>query len=312
MWVLCAYSFSGKYCLHLLVRVGPTQLKINQAKAIAEIGNQQCFAALDSDGIWKLSIKKYVPLVCVALHDGSGFPFELEKHCLLAAGDRLFEEDPHTAKLVVSQPIVLAGADSRYYYDLNRPPEHCDEMIVFGRRVWKQDVHPLSSLAKQRHEKFYALFKALLNKLVELFGYCLVIDVHSYNYSRIDRETPLFNLGTSRFKWEDEHLFTRQWKKALADTTFPGVKLPLAENDVFWGRGYLLQWVQREFPKNCLTMPVDIKKIYCDEVTGAIKPLQFRRLSHLLNKTIQSTSAVSRWDTCPAFLSPGEYSAGVD
>ncbi len=109
----------------------------------------------------ELSIKEYVPLLCVALHDGSGFPLELEPHCLLASAERIFEEDPHTAELVVSQPIVLSGMDSRYFYDLNRSAEHCDQTIVFGRRVWKNDVHPLSSLAKQRHETFYELFKVL-------------------------------------------------------------------------------------------------------------------------------------------------------
>jgi hypothetical protein len=267
-------------------------MRINQAKALAKIGNLQCFGALDSDGIWKISIKEYVPLVCVALHDGSGFPFELEQHCLLASEDRIFEEDPHTAKLVISQPIVVSGMDSRYYYDLNRSPEHCDQTVVFGRRVWKKDVHPLSSLAKQRHEKFYALFKVLVNKLVELFGYCIIIDIHSYNYSRIDRETPLFNLGTTKFKRKDEHLFVHQWKRVLAHIKFPGVKLSVAENDVFRGEGYLLQWVQREFPKTCLTIPIDIKKIYCDEVTGEIYPLQFRRLTQELNHAIHSVARI--------------------
>jgi hypothetical protein len=182
--------------------------------------------------------------------------------------------------------------DSRYYYDLNRFPEHCDQTVVFGRRIWKKDVHPFSSLAKHRHGEFYALFSVLIDKLVELFGYCLIIDVHTYNYSRIDRETPLFNLGTAKFKREDEHLFARQWKQALADIKFPGVKLTMAENDVFYGQGYLLQWVQRQFPKNCLTIPIDIKKIYCDEMTGRIYPLQFRRLTQELNKAIHSVSVI--------------------
>jgi hypothetical protein len=266
--------------------------KVCQTKALTKIRNHQCFDAIDSDGIWKISIKEYVPLVCVALHDGSGFPFELEQHCLLGSEDRIFEEDPHTAKLVVSQPIVLSGMDSRYFYDLNRAPEHCDQTTVFGRRIWEKDIHPLSSLAKQRHEKFYALFNVLVDKLVELFGYCLIIDIHSYNYSRIDRETPLFNLGTAKFKREEEHLFACQFKHVLADIKFPGVKLTMAENDVFWGKGYLLEWVQREFPKTCLTIPIDIKKIYCDEASGRIYPLQFRRLTQELNKAIHSASVI--------------------
>jgi hypothetical protein len=277
-------------------------IRICQTKALAKIRNQQCFSALDSDGIWKLSIKEYVPWVCVALHDGSGFPFELEQHCLLSSADRIFEEDPHTAKLVVSQPIVVSGLDSRYYYDLNRSPEHCDKTTVFGRRVWKKDIHPLSLLAKQRHEKFYALFKVLVNKLVDLFGYCLIIDIHSYNYSRIDRETPLFNLGATKFKREDEHLFVRQWKQALEDIKFPGIKLPVAENDVFRGEGYLLQWVQREFPKTCMTIPIDIKKIYCDEVTGKIYPFLFRRLTQELNKAIDLAPVIFQEGRLSQFL----------
>ena len=266
--------------------------KINQANAFAKINNQECFNAVDSDGIWKISIREYVPLVCVALHSGSGFPSELEQHCLLSAADRIFEEDPHTDELVFSQPIVLSGIDSRYYYDLNRSPEHCDQTTVFGRRVWKNDVHPLSALAKQRHEKFYELFKVLLEKLVELYGYCLIIDIHSYNYSRIDRETPLFNLGTVNYTRQDEHLFARQWQQALADIRFPGIKIPVAENDVFKGEGYLLRWLQREFPQTSLTICLDIKKIYCVEATGELYPLQFRRLTEILNKAIRSTTHI--------------------
>ena len=266
--------------------------KISQANVIAKINNQECFSALDPDGIWKVSIREYVPLVCVALHSGSGFPVELEQHCLLTSADRIFEEDPHTEELVVSQPIVMSGMDSRYFYDLNRSPEHCDQTVVFGRRVWKQDVHPLSSLARQRHRKFYSLFKVLVDKLVELFGYCLIVDIHSYNYSRIDRETPLFNLGTANYKREEEHLFASQWTQVLAGISFPGIKIPVAENEVFNGDGYLLHWLQCEFPESCLTVSIDIKKIYCDEVTGELYPLHFGRLTQILNEAIRSTTRV--------------------
>ena len=268
-------------------------IKLSQKNVFQKINNQQCFCALDSEGIWKISIKEYVPLICMALHDGSAFPFELEQHSLLASKDRILEEDPHTAKLVASQPIVISGLDSRYFYDLNRSPDHCDQTTIFGQRIWKNDYHPLSSQAKQRHERFYALAKALIDKLIELFGYCLIVDIHSYNYSRIDRETPLFNLGTTRFQREEERLFVRQWKHVLGGIKFAGIKLPVAENDVFKGQGYFLQWVKREFPNTCLTIPIDIKKIYCDETTGEIYPLQFNRLAQELNKAIHSASVIT-------------------
>jgi len=265
---------------------------LNQTEALAKINNQECFDACDSEGIWKISIKEYTPLVCVALHDGSSFPPELAKSCLLAPGDRVYEEDPHTAKLVAAQPIVVSGLDSRYYYDLNRSPENCAQTTAFGRQIWENNVHPLASLAKQRHERFYTLVNGLVGKLVEIFGSCLIIDVHSHNFSRIDRETPLFNLGTAEFKWEYERLFVQQWKQDLAEIKFPGVKLPVAENDVFLGKGYFLQWVQQTFPRTCLTIPVDMKKIYCNEETGEVYPLQFRRLAQELNRAIRSATVL--------------------
>jgi hypothetical protein len=265
---------------------------MNQTEALAKIRNQECFGASDSDGIWKIRIREYVPLVCVALHDGSSFPPELEKSCLLTSEDRIFEEDPHTAELVSSQPIVVSALDSRYYYDLNRSPENCAQVTAFNRQIWKKDVHLLASLAKQRHERFYVLVNELVGKLVELFGSCLIIDVHSHNFSRIDRETPLFNLGTAELKREDELLFVQQWKQELANIRLPGVKLPVAENDVFLGQGYFLWWAQQEFHRTCLTIPVDMKKIYCDEATGEIYPLQFKRLAQELNKAILSATAI--------------------
>lgn len=275
---------------------------MNQTEALTKIRSQECFDACESHGIWKISIKEYVPLVCLAVHDGSSFPLELEQSCLLSPDERIYEEDPHTARLVASQPIVLSSLDSRYYYDLNRPPENCAQTTAFGRQIWKKNVHPQSSLARQRHELFYALVNGLVGKLVELFGSCLIIDVHSHNFSRINRETPLFNLGTSQFKREEEHLFVRQWKPILEEIKFPGVKMLVAENDVFLGQGYLLQWVQREFPQTCLTIPVDIKKIYCDEVTGEIYPLQFRRLAQELNRAIHSASVIFKEGRLPQLL----------
>lgn len=287
-------------------------IRLNQTEALRKIKHQQCFGALDTDGIWKISIREYAPLICVALHDGSGFPHELEKHSLLPPEDRIFEEDPHTAKLVESQPVVISGGDSRYYYDLNRAPAHCDQTTVFGRRIWKEDIHPLSSQAKQRHAVFYEIIRALVGKIVDLFGYCLIVDIHSYNYSRIDRETPLFNLGTTQFKRKEEYLFVCQWKRVLADINFPGMKHLVAENDVFEGKGYFLQWMQREFPNTCLTVPLDIKKIYCDEVTGEIYPLQFRRLTDDLNSAIHSASFIFQQGCAPQIVPPFECSGEVD
>ena len=97
-------------------------------------------------------------------------------------------------------------------------------------------------------------------------------------------------------------MFVQWWKQELADVKFPGVQLPVAENDVFLGKGCFLQWVQREFPPTCVTIPVDIKKIYCVKVTGVVYPLQFRRVARELNKAILFASGYFQEGCLPRAL----------
>jgi N-formylglutamate amidohydrolase len=263
--------------------------KISQRKALKKIDNLEHFIASDIDGVWNISIRKYVPLVCLALHDGSSFPSALEKECLLTPVERRFEEDPHTAKLVEASPIVVSGLDSRYFYDLNRKPGACGENIVFGREVWKQGTHPSPGLARERHHRFYTLVNRLLGKLIELYGSCLIMDVHSYNYSRILRETPLFNLGTTTVDQNRYRPVVAYLSSELAKIRIAGETIGVAENDVFLGAGYFAHWASAQHP-GCLTLPLDIKKVYCDEKTG--EPLQFTMecLAGGLHSAIQRTA----------------------
>ena len=68
---------------------------MKQSECLEKIRSQQPFGVRGHDDIWKISIKEYVPLVCVALHDGSAFPSELGQHCLLTTEERTWDqEDP--------------------------------------------------------------------------------------------------------------------------------------------------------------------------------------------------------------------------
>ena len=68
-----------------------------------------------------------------------------------------------------------------------------------------------------------------------------------------------------------------------------GEKTSLAENDVFLGAGYLARWVNDRHP-DCLALPLDIKKVYCDEMTGEACQFTMDQLADGLHSAIQRTS----------------------
>lgn len=258
-------------------------------QAIQKIRNQECFSACDIDGAWKISIKDYVPLVCLALHDGSLFPSALEEACLLKPSERVYEEDPHLGKMLDTLPIVISGLESRYFYDLNRAPEGCAQNFAFEREVWRQGDHPMPHLAKQRHQRFYDLLDGLLQQLVAMYGSCLVMDVHSYNYTRISGEAPMFNLGTKTVDQMNYRSVIDYLVNELNDIQITGEMTRVAENEVFHGAGYLVRWMNERYPK-CLALPLEIKKVYCNEFTGELRHLAMGQLSTQLQSVIGRTA----------------------
>jgi len=51
----------------------------------------------------------------------------------------------------------------------------------------------------------------------------------------------------------------------------PDIQNKTAENDVFSGRGYNAEYISTHF-SNTLVLPTEIKKVYCDELTGDTYP----------------------------------------
>lgn len=72
-----------------------------------------------------VKIEDYSRVVCTAIHNGHRLRPALRENCALSEAERLREEDPFTADLIANMPITVIGNDSRYEYDLNRPPETC-------------------------------------------------------------------------------------------------------------------------------------------------------------------------------------------
>jgi hypothetical protein len=243
-------------------------LELSSDHIIELILKEKTFEACQSEGIFSIKIDEYSPYLCAAIHNGHQLRKGLEDKILLNEFERWQEEDPCTAQFVTSLPIVIAGNDSRYEYDLNRSPENCIYDEAWGKKVWGIPLtKEQKDLSLHKHREFYRVLQALLEKLESKFAYCLVYDIHSYNYHRYDRETPLFNLGTDGVDTQKFRKFIDHWQQQLGKITIPGIVTKAAINDVFRGQGYLTHFVSSNFA-NALALATEIKKVYCNELTG--------------------------------------------
>lgn len=259
---------------------------------ILKIKAEEIFQETVEDGSFTVIIEKYVPYVCTAIHNGSRLEGPLEEVCLLSKEERLYEEDPETGHFISSMPIRIIANDTRYAYDLNRSVDACIYEEAWGKRVWQRD---LSDSDKEtsllRYKNFYRLLRAILDKINEKFGKSILFDVHSYNYKRIPEaiEAPVFNLGTHQIHKARHGKYINNFLKSLSRIEFSHHKTTVGENIVFQGKGYLASYVIKHHPKT-LILPLEIKKIYCDELTGDIYPEVVQELTQGLKNAIVTTA----------------------
>ena len=181
-------------------------------------------------------------------------------------------------------PITLVAHDSRYEYELNRKHPVYDE--AWGKKVWKK---PLSKkelrISTQKHKNYYKVTHTLIEKLESDFGASLVYDVHSYNHKRWDRKVPVFNIGAEKIDNKKYAKYIENWKSELENIELKGVDVKAEINDVFFGRGYNLEYITKNF-KNTLVLATEISKVYCDEETGEIYPQIIKNLQARFKKAI--------------------------
>lgn len=247
--------------------------KLSVEQIIQKIEAEDIFHAVASDYSFTLKIDKYVPNVCAAIHDGWQFRKELWDNCLHSQYDRWYEEDPETKNMVISHPIVIAGCDSRFEYDLNRTPEEAVFETAWGKQLWRE---PLLEEQKQKllnkHTAFYKVTHALIKKIEDKFSCAIVYDMHSYNWKRWDREVPTWNLGTSNIDNERFGEEIESWRQSLSEIKLPnGIKSTSDINNTFFGNGYFLKFITKNF-KNTLVLATEIAKVYCDELNQIIYP----------------------------------------
>ena len=248
-------------------------LKLSISGIIKKIENEETFEAVSKDYSFTIKIDEYVHYVCGAVHNGHQFRKELWDNCLHTEYERWFEEDPETKEMVKSNPIVIAGCDSRFEYDLNRAPETAIYEDAWGKKLWKNPLPKNQKIKSlQKHTNFYKVVHALIAKLEEKFGVCIVYDMHSYNWKRWTREVPTWNLGTGNV---DNNRFGNEiesWRAILEKTPLPSnIKSTSLINDTFQGNGYFLKYITQNF-NNTLVLATEIAKIYCDELAQIMYP----------------------------------------
>ena len=229
--------------------------------------------AVADDYSFRLKIENYVPYLCGAVHDGHQFRQSLWDHCLHSEYERWYEEDPCTHQMVHNQPIVITGCDSRFEYDLNRPPETAIFDTAWGKQLWKE---PLSKKEKSaslnKHGAFYQVVHALVDQLEKMHGTVIVFDIHSYNWKRWDRPVPTWNLGTVNVDNQRFGTIISAWSTKLGTMRLgEGIPQTSLINDTFQGNGYFLKYITQNFD-NTLVLATEIAKVYCDELSGIIYP----------------------------------------
>ena len=268
-------------------------LKLSETEIIERIQTGQTFECEIDDGSFTLKVDSYTPAICMAVHAGHRFRSELIAKCALDEEERLYEEDPHTCQMIQAMPITLVANDSRYEYDLNRPLATCIYNKAMGKTVWRKKLTPRErKTSTEKHQSFYRVVDTLTATVERRFGAALIFDIHSYNYlGREEIVTPTFNIGTEqldRERWKDIIELTLN---RLGEITLPNLPVVADENLVFFGRGYLASHINAHL-QNTLVLPLEIKKIFMDELSGEIYPLVMQELVHQFKDSIVEISTL--------------------
>lgn len=261
-------------------------------QVVDKIENGVCFAGLVGDAGFYIRIDEYVPVVCAAIHNGHNLRTELHGTCLLTPEERFFEEDPYTDEFILSFPIVLIGNDSRFEYDINRPMNQSTYFkSAWEKQVWKRALSDKQrELSHAKHRAFYKVVETLVAKIESLHKSCIVFDIHSYNYQRHQKDTPVFNVGTEQIDMQRWSGIVKQYIQKLNKIRLPNIDSRAAMNELFQGKGYLISHINARFD-NTLVLPTEVKKVFMDESTGEVYPIVLRELQTALREVFSETAS---------------------
>ncbi|MBE0585130.1 MAG: N-formylglutamate amidohydrolase [Desulfofustis sp.] len=261
---------------------------LTESEMIEHITAGRRFRATVSGGAYTVAIARYVPAIVTAIHDGHDIPEDAAGDLLVSDAERRFEEDPFTGALAGSFAISLTMHHSRYYYDINRRPELCIYQEAWGKKIRQAALSRQQQAAiLDLHRSYYRVLDALLSALEQRFTACVVYDLHSYNYSRLGGDPPLFNIGTHYISPGRFRPLLLQLVDGLQAVDLPGEINRTACDEVFAGKGYQAEYISSNH-SDSLCIPIEIKKVFMDEATCALHRLCFDRLSLAVREVISS------------------------
>lgn len=265
---------------------------LSEKECIALIKKGECFHAEVDDGAFIVKIDEYAPIICAAIHNGHRLRSDLTKTFLLSKEERFYEEDPYTDELISSFPIQVIGNDSRFEYDLNR----AKTLSTYFKTAWDKQVWQKPLTQKQRakshskHQTFYNVLEAIVTVIEKQFNNAIIFDIHSYNYKRVEKDTPTFNIGGGQIDVERWGNVVNQFEKQLNKIELPNLNVRAATDEIFQGRGYLIAHINAHFD-NTLVLPTEVKKVFMNEASGEVYPLVLEELKAGFKNAISETAA---------------------
>ena len=246
-------------------------------------------------GIMRYRALRPSPVVALAVHAGSELRPEVRALHKVDKAVYRYDEDPGTERFLTPFPVAAWALTSRFETDLNRPeagaiylgPETC-----WGIDLWREPPSPaLLERTMRRYHEALALIDGLVDQALKHFGYCVLLDFHSYNYQRDgavarwwEDGKPAVNLGTGgthpRFLPLIDAL-----ADSLAQVCWQDRPLTVGENVVFKG-GALHTRQQARYPGRVCVPSLEFKKIFMDERNGVFYEPAFSGLVSEVSQAI--------------------------
>lgn len=235
------------------------------------------------------------PIIAAAIHDGHLIAKPLVDYVHLQEHERFREEDPYTAYMADLAVSGIQVETSRFQTDLNRRREQAiyrRPEDAWGLTVWQPALPTLmieQLLAGYDH--FYTAVAQLLEWTIALFGYFVVLDIHSYNHRREHptemasiRENPEINVGTgfNHQKWKP---LGYDLTKFLTHHHIGGRFVDARENVKFKGGGFS-EWINQHYGEYGCVLSLEFKKTFMDEWTGRVDVQHLHRIRSILSGCI--------------------------
>lgn len=274
----------------------PETLGVPQYHARLVEGDVPFSANLAQDGA-RVDVAASTPMIGTAVHASARMRDELAPHLHAPESQRYREEDPETHRFCGLLSHTVMPRQSRFEVDLNRSPfEAVYETpdMSWGIRAYKEAL-PEAVLERSlgKWYEYHTAVDAAVEDAIRRFGRAVVFDFHSYNYQRdgpTDWRTdgkPVLNLGTKHLALDDEGRRLVDWfLDELRSTTLDGEEVSVAENGVFYG-GYLNRRLARRYGPRCVTLSLEYKKVYMDEIEGVVHDAILGELVDQMDATIR-------------------------